>query len=408
MKTIALYDFNWHGHHPTYLQIFAESLLKGNFRVVLFCQHPEKIIENLIPNISDDKIKNIQGFPIRYPSGNGKILTAFFQSWHNWRLAAGHLRVFGKKENTNLDFVLFLKIDDYIRGCLPLSFLQQRFPWAWGGLLIHLDLPYQANAQLFRNRLLRLRHYLKARLNNFSVFRVSSCRLVGTLQEDNVNYLQKIVKCPVVHFPEITCEQVAQETPLCQRILTKAKQRKIISLLGLIDRRKGIFTFLEMARRCQSKDWFFLVCGSANNFWTSKQEMDRLNAAIKGYEDDNAFFHLQKISAEAEFNALIMISDVIFAVYEEFPPYSSNLLTKTSLFRKPVLVSAGGLLESRVKRFNLGGVAVAGDADSCITALEKLLNEGLKNPGYADYFVCNSREHFNSFLPKTILAGLER
>ena len=398
MKTIALYDFNWHGHHPTYLDAFASSLLKNNHRVVLFCQFPEIIIEKIEKHFPSDKVKNIQGFKLDYPQGNGRVSTALFQSLLNWQQCSRDLSNFETKTSLKIDLVFLLKLEDYCRGFIPLALFENIFKYKWAGLFIHLDIPKKMSLQI--------KHQLKQCLTNLKVLNSKTCRLVGTLQEDCLKEFTSRANTDVIHFPEITYEERVGESSLINSIRQKARGRKIISLPGLLERRKGVFTFIEMAKRCQDKDWFFVCCGKADNIWTDRDDLAKLKEIIRNYKSDNCFFHLERID-EAEFNALINISDMIFAVYEDFPPYSSNLLTKTTLFHKPILVNSGSLIASRVRKFNIGAATPSGDINSYITSTEKILTQGLNNPGFDDYFNRNSLHYFNNFINKLITDALK-
>ncbi len=398
MKTIALYDFNWHGHHPSYLQIFAGSLLRDKFRVILFCQHPEKIVAALGKVLSPEQMSRIEGHRIQYPPGNGSMVTALVQSFINWRQAADDLTTFQNNTGRAVDFVLFLKVEDYCRGVIPLTAVRRHFAFRWGGLFIHLDLPRQARMNLFSDRRLLLRHSLKSGLHNFSVFNLPTCRFVGTLQEDCIDDLKSAITTEVVHFPETTFEATSSESPLVRRVQEMAQGRKIVALLGVMDRRKGIFTFIDMARRCQERNWFFTACGEAKNFWTSPRDLEALQEAIASCREGNILIHPEKIADEAELNALIKLSDALFCVYENFPPYSSNFLTKAALFRKPVIVGKYGLLEKRVLGFGTGKPAIPGDAGSCIQALDELFSRGLENPQFAPYYQRNSAKYFDGLL----------
>ena len=46
-KTVALVDWSWIGHHPTYFCLFAKSLLKLGLNVRALCPKPEEVSRSL-------------------------------------------------------------------------------------------------------------------------------------------------------------------------------------------------------------------------------------------------------------------------------------------------------------------------------------------------------------------------
>ncbi|MFN7557011.1 MAG: glycosyltransferase family 1 protein, partial [Microcystis sp.] len=48
MKTIALVDPLWGGHHPTYLKFFAKTLLELGHEVIVLCPAPEEVNQWII------------------------------------------------------------------------------------------------------------------------------------------------------------------------------------------------------------------------------------------------------------------------------------------------------------------------------------------------------------------------
>ena len=129
-----------------------------------------------------------------------------------------------------------------------------------------------------------------------------------------------------------------------QELKEKAQGRKVVSLLGSINFRKGIKLLLESIPLLPEEDYFFLIAGKSS--LTAQQEND-----LQTFEKSrsNCLFSLEKIPDESCFNALIAESDLIFAAYKQFTG-SSNLLTKAAAFHKPVIVSRGFCMGQRVEQ----------------------------------------------------------
>ena len=86
---------------------------------------------------------------------------------------------------------------------------------------------------------------------------------------------------------------------------------------------------------------------------------------------ENCFVHLARIPDDAKFNTLVNTCDVIFAMYENFL-HSSNLVTKSAMYGKSILVSTGGYMEEVVRQYKLGEAVPAGDVRGAISALHLL------------------------------------
>ena len=85
-------------------------------------------------------------------------------------------------------------------------------------------------------------------------------------------------------------------------------------------------------------------------------------ASIVKQPPENLWIQPEYLADERQFNEIISISSVIFAVYRDFAR-SSNMLSKAAYFEKPLLVAAGQLMGKRVEHYKIG-LAVAQDSAS--------------------------------------------
>jgi glycosyltransferase involved in cell wall biosynthesis len=88
---------------------------------------------------------------------------------------------------------------------------------------------------------------------------------------------------------------------------------------------------------------------------------------------------------EESLNAVVASSDVVFAAYRNFPN-SSNIMTKSAVFERPIVVSDGFLMAERVRHYCLGEVVPEGDIEALACALDKMLQ-----PGYAEQLRSGAR-----------------
>lgn len=199
--------------------------------------------------------------------------------------------------------------------------------------------------------------------------RSKNCVGVGILNEYSAKDL-KTFQYHILLFPDFAdLSAPATNYPLLQKLKEKAKGRKVISLLGSINFRKGIKLLLESIPLLPKDEYFFLIAGKSS--LTAQQEND-LRAF--GESRNNCLFSLEKIPDESCFNALIAESDLIFAAYKQFTG-SSNLLTKAAAFRKPVIVSRGLCMGRRVEQYGTGQTTGEDNAGECSAAIRSLCTE---------------------------------
>jgi hypothetical protein len=150
-----------------------------------------------------------------------------------------------------------------------------------------------------------------------------------------------------------------------------------------LDKRKGFLTLLEVSQQLAEKDCFFVFAGQLGETSFLPQELIKIQSIVKS-APHNCFFHFERISDGPQFNSLVSVCNILFAVYNNFPS-SSNILTKAAIFKKPVVVSNKFCMGKRVREFNLGLAINEGDTLQCIEALHQL--------GYPELDIVEQTEH---------------
>lgn len=158
---------------------------------------------------------------------------------------------------------------------------------------------------------------------------------------------------------------VSSETPtdsfLLSRLTEVRKTKKIVSLMGRINKRKGYETFMKLMQSPQSANLFFFMGGNLDHNDFSESE----KAFIAKHSDGKSEkFWFRELPQEADYEAAFRLSDVIFAAYPNFPGSSATLSTAVA-FDKPVVVSASAaLMTKRTRDFGLGYVLDEKSIDS--------------------------------------------
>jgi len=387
MKTIVLFDSNWHGHHPTYLKLTARVLIEQGHRVWLCCQEPGEVrrwLERLFPEkLMKDRLISREAKSYCRKSWFGRK----FPFLALWIYTAKQVKAIVKEQGVMPDLVLFMKIDDYVGTIIPPPCMDMLFPFPWAGLFIHLD--FRGDGTGRADGRIQLRS---------QVLRARNCKAVGTLQEQYLQRLEIFTGKKVLRFPDVTDETFHSETALSRDVTEKARGRKIISLLGGLDARKGLTALFNVACQNQHRDWFFLMAGKMP-LSHSSEEIRTFRERIAGKEPANCYFHFDILEDGNEMNSLVKISDVLFLVYDAgFAEYSSNVATKAALFSKPILVKSGSLMGKRVEKFGTGICCDRVDTKAIASGIEDLLVREFPSAKYVEYFSAHSQER----LRKTI------
>jgi glycosyltransferase involved in cell wall biosynthesis len=161
-----------------------------------------------------------------------------------------------------------------------------------------------------------------------------------------------------------------------------------VGLFGSLHPRKGVITFLEAAELMP--DTQFILAGKLERNFS--EEQIRFIRKIR----PNVLSYLHYIPNESYFNGFVEQCNVVFAAYHDFP-HSSNLLSKSAYFRKPIIVSDGFLMASRVRKYGIGEVVEQNNPEAVKTAIEKI-KSGIFSYKYDEYNRVHSEENIKHVL----------
>lgn len=372
-KHVVVVDGLWVGHHQIYIKTFVKILLGAGYQVSLFCPAPDEVSSWVSQTLSLESSR----FKAHYFSDREpwlwkylprKIRSALW-SWPRWLHVSRSLRKFFSSSEQP-DMVFFAWVDCYLIGYLPTRIIDWLFPFKWSGLYFHprhlrarKDEGAPGRKQFFDSP----EHFISA-----SKWAAS----IAVLDEGIFSALRlRLRGKQAAVFPDFSDEiPPSDHYPPAEEIRAKAKGRKIMGLLGSLERRKGMLTLLRVAQQPMARDWYFVFSGVLAEQTFSEQELNE----IKSFFDvprDNCFACFDRIREDAQFNALVNVCDVIFAVYQDFP-HSSNLVTKAAAYGKSLLVSSGGYMEEVVRQYGLGEVVPEDDVKAAIAAMSRLIATG--------------------------------
>lgn len=393
---IALVDWNWMGHHPTYFTFFASALAKLEHNVLPICPNPEEFLSNLEREKNELLLsKKIYDPELIRSFKESKIRPIRWRGIHNtWRMLRslrGQLRSWENRNHKQIDLIFFACIYDHVFRYFPMVEFGLNYPCS--GLYLHARHFRIPNSPL---------PYVGGLSCGHKILAARAFRSVGLLDEGVVNAVQSIMPGkPVVVFPDVTSESVPapseSESGLARKIRKIAGNRPIITLAGHLQHTKGLEEFTATAENPALAEAIFVLAGEVN--WKEISPSTKKKLERKWAELPNLFTHLSHLS-EPVMNALISETNVIFAAYRNFPN-SSNVLTKAAVFEKGILVSDGYLMAERVRSFKMGEVVPEGSVSAICITLSKMLQPGYqealsKKARWSDYRSLHSSKRLPS------------
>jgi hypothetical protein len=195
-----------------------------------------------------------------------------------------------------------------------------------------------------------------------------------------------------------------QDSVLTSLIKKRANNRKIVFLGGAIGETKNLSSWYQVIHCCDAKQWFFVQAGVINRATLSEYDLIALKK-IEQAPPENLLIYDHYLESDAEFNQLISISDIIWGLYRDFDR-SSNILGKSAVFRKPILVSDKYLMGQRVRQYKTGLAMDESDVKKIAISLEALRLTPIPEISFARYALEHGElalaEKIDQYLSKSI------
>jgi hypothetical protein len=370
------------GHHLSWMVDFCIAFLDTEPSVIAFFPNPEALRERVLSLRPDcaERFKTRSTAHL-FEDGKGRSLfgeaRSVVQAWTRLQRTLDDLPVRPKA-------VFFPYLDEFLARGLNPQLLDHIFRFPWSGL-------YMSPTWMRRRR--RFRPGLQT--SPGWVLRSKNCLGVALLDEDLVPRLRHLLPGKaVISLPDFLPSDSEQIKPRqVESIRQRAGDRTIVGVVGSLQSRKGISTLLRVALTSPDAPFFFVFAGSFS-FANFSPEERTMWAKVIEQAPDNCHIYPHAIEGEQGFADLANTCDLFYAAYHDFPN-SSNTLTWAAWLEKPVIVSAGYLMEQRVRRFLLGAVIPQNDEIACREALDTLRNEQLagekRDYGFAAYLAEHSK-----------------
>lgn len=366
-KCVALIDWSWKGHHPTYFCLFARTLLELGCEVRALCPAPDDVRERLcdLPGelrarLSCECLPGWAAAPRGTPQ-RWRPLVSAVRSFLSLR------RMLARAPKAP-DLLFFTCIYDWEFFHYPA--VRALLPWPWSGLYLH--------SFGFRKTTSPLYAWHRKWTCPEKFARSPRFLALATLDEGIRQPVEALAGAgKYVVFPDITDSSLAEEgeNTLGGKLRRFAAGRPVITLCGMLYPQRGVELFLKTA--LANPQWCFALVGEIPYFADEKSGRALLDEFLRKHP--YGFFHPMKVPDGEVYNGVVAASDVLWNVHIDWPG-SSNTLTKAALFQKPVLVADKHLLAERMQDFRLGEVCRDDSAESASEALGRLLSPTTKWP----------------------------
>jgi glycosyltransferase involved in cell wall biosynthesis len=203
------------------------------------------------------------------------------------------------------------------------------------------------------------------------------------------------------YLPDVT-DAVSPDldSPLAREIRRRAGSRRIVFLGGSIGGQKNLENWFKLIALADPERWFFALVGEIHRGTLTAGDVAALDHALAALPE-NLLLHAEYLKDDQAFNAVIAVSDVIFAVYRDFR-ISSNMLGKAAHFRKPVLVSDKYLMGRRVRQYGIGLAVAEDDASAVRDALDALVLNPVPEENFSVYCADFSEERLGRRIDKIL------
>jgi hypothetical protein len=267
-----------------------------------------------------------------------------------------------KKSNWHPDFLFNMYMDMYKTGTYPWERFESICRLPWGGIRF---VPQPSSQEGY---------YSLATLRGMCFLDEIMCK----------TYAKRFPEKFFPFLPDITYSELPKDQPeLVREIIKKSGGRKIVFMGGSIGGQKNISRWCEVIFMANHTEWFFVQIGEMH-FNTLTSEDIEAYTTLKNSNRENVYIFSEYIRDERIFNAIIKISDILFAVYRDFH-ISSNMLGKSAFLEKPILTSDKYLMGERVRRYGIGLTVPEQDSKAMLDGLEKLINEPIALQKFKDY-----------------------
>jgi hypothetical protein len=303
-NTIALIEWNIGGHHPSYLKAFITALTSLGHSLCILSHHQP----NTLPaNATWVQIPRITWIKKR------RILGLGFTRLRYTLLIRSSLRLAESQFGARCTKVFFASIYESQAKVVASTAIRLGLPFS--GL-------YVQAAAFHGNSNTKRRHKIQRVLDH------EHLDAIYLLDPTVHAAVQLACRKHISVLPEVVCTDLPNSQDFAKNIGLIPPKKPIIGVFGHLTPGKGIVQLVEFARNNPNLEATFLFAGSCD--WDEFTPVEAQIFRTTCQNDPRFLLHPHRVQDEADYNLLVSLCDVIWAVYRDFP-HSSNTLAKPEI-----------------------------------------------------------------------------
>ncbi len=271
-----------------------------------------------------------------------------------------------RRMNTQIDFLFFAPVEDWIIPSFPKNWFNRLLPYAWSGLVIHMDV-YGALGNLPEKPLLPLNVDPKFTDPDY-LLSASNCMAVCTLDRFRSEQLKSRVYKKTIVMPDVSDYDLPKKTPVLVNQIKKMAQGRMIIGTVLLDNER-LEHFISLVNEAAQEHYFFVCAGELSSNQLSPKLRSALHKLMHSGRN-NSYFILHDLEDLEQINALVQAFDVCYvcAGNDNLP---HGILSKAAFFKKPIIGLKSQLNGKIIGSFKLG-IAVNDEISESLQALHTL------------------------------------
>jgi hypothetical protein len=376
--------------YHSYARQYVEALLRLQKQVAIFSPNWIELNQYFQINFRD-QAKRIHCFALNEYSDlneqEGKI--AFFIRHIKLRRVIKNAE---RRMNTQIDFLFFAPVDDWIRPAFPKFLLNLVLKNAWSGLLINMA-NYGNLQDLEKAPMLPLNVDPKFKEPDY-LLSSENCKGVCTLDRFRSEQLKSRVYKKVVVLPDVSNYKLPTTLPLLVNQIKKmAKGRMIVG--NILLENEEVTHFTDLALQANTDHYFFVCAGAISPQHLSASAQESLSNLLSSGKQNNHFI-LDNLDDYEQVNALVKCFDVCYVMAsKQSIPHA--LLSKAAFFNKPVIGVSQELTGKLISTFKLGMVVTTELSESMQVLqtyrLQMPLDQNFNNSSLQNYTQLQNQLH---------------
>ncbi len=250
------------------------------------------------------------------------------------------------------DLILHLYLDDFLSETLPRRYVETRIACPFAGLWFKPPPGRPPTWREAAKRVMRAGRW-------FSLLRSPRCSGLLLLDASDSGKLSRSGGPKILEVPEVSdwCLP-STESGLIAEIRRWAAGRRVFTVVGSLEERKGLQAFLRAADAAPADEWCFVMAGRLVKSGFAAGTLALLETLTTSPRP-RVLLHDTWLDDEV-LNSIVTCSNLVH-VYYPYWPYSTNMLCKAAAASVPVIGINNGYIGRMLREYDLGFAVPPGD-----------------------------------------------